>query len=149
VENLKFCLSCLQRYFSNPILSDIENASRFTKLRNLDCLDMFHRVIFFLAALTRRLFRSILGADDALFGAVMGTRGATYSAAGAEGVRATGGLSSASGTPTVAISASELDFIQLRSIADRINKAVEQFARHFYHLGCLWHWFRLMSCAND
>ena len=77
---------------------------------------MFHRVIFFLAALTRRLFRSILGADDALFGAVMGTRGATYSAAGAEGVRATGGLSSASGTPTVSISASELDFSQLRSI---------------------------------
>src|SRR5215211_4137518 len=33
---------------------------------------------------------------------------------------------------------SHLGFIQLRSIADRINKAVEQYARNFYHLGLLW-----------
>src|SRR5215468_12760138 len=31
----------------------------------------------------------------------------------------------------------QLDFIQLRGIADRINKAVEQCARNFYHLALL------------
>jgi hypothetical protein len=41
----------------------------------IDQEDIFHRVVFFLAALTRRLFRSILGADDAPFGAVTGKRG--------------------------------------------------------------------------
>ena len=33
---------------------------------------IFHRMVFFLAALTRGLFRRVLGADDAPFGPVMG-----------------------------------------------------------------------------
>jgi hypothetical protein len=32
---------------------------------------------------------------------------------------------------------SKLDFIQLRGIAHRINKAFEQYAQHFYHVGLL------------
>ena len=42
--------------------------------------DIFYRVILFLATITVRLFRRVLGADDAPFGAVMGTRGDTGAA---------------------------------------------------------------------
>ena len=38
----------------------------------IDQQDIFHRVILFLAAITVRLFSSILGADDAPFRPVMG-----------------------------------------------------------------------------
>jgi hypothetical protein len=41
----------------------------------LDQQDLLHRVVFVLAAITVRLCRRILGADDAAFGAVMGKRG--------------------------------------------------------------------------
>ena len=37
--------------------------------------DIFYRVILFLATITLRLFRRVLGADDAPLGPVMGTRG--------------------------------------------------------------------------
>ena len=66
--------------------------------------DILDRVVFFLAALTRGLCRRVLGADDAPFGAVMGTRGA---AGAAVGTATTGAGSSASGVTTVAASASE------------------------------------------
>jgi hypothetical protein len=68
----------------------------------IDQEDIFYRVVFFLAALTRRLFRSSLGADDAPFGAVMGKRGEGCPVAGAEAGMATDGESSASGAITVA-----------------------------------------------
>ena len=51
--------------------------------RGVDEEDIFHRVIFFLAAITRFLFGRVLGADDAAFGPVMGKRGDT----GGGGVR--------------------------------------------------------------
>jgi hypothetical protein len=70
----------------------------------IDEQDIFHRVIFFLAAITVRLFRSVLGADDAPFGPVMGKRGEVGAAAG---MGATGAGTSSSGTTTVAASASE------------------------------------------
>jgi hypothetical protein len=38
----------------------------------IDEQDIFHRVVFFLAALALGLFRRVLGADDAPLGAVMG-----------------------------------------------------------------------------
>ena len=41
----------------------------------MDQQDIFHRVVFFLAVIAARLFSRVLGADDAPFGAVMGTRG--------------------------------------------------------------------------
>jgi hypothetical protein len=36
------------------------------------------------------------------------------------------------------LQAAKLDFIQLRGIANRINKAFEQCVRNFYHVGLLW-----------
>src|SRR5206468_2141938 len=42
---------------------------------NIDEQDIFDGVVLFLAAITRFLFSSILGADDAPFRPVMGTRG--------------------------------------------------------------------------
>jgi hypothetical protein len=50
--------------------------------QRIDQQDIFDRMILFLAALTLGLFRRVLGADDAPFGAVMATRGDTGAAAG-------------------------------------------------------------------
>ena len=41
--------------------------------QRIDEQDIFDGVVFFLAAITRGLFRRVLGADDAPLGAVMGT----------------------------------------------------------------------------
>src|SRR5215831_12798556 len=70
----------------------------------IDEQDVFDRVILFLPAITVRLFRSVLRADDAPFGPVMGKRGEVGAAAG---MGATGAGTSSSGTTTVAASASE------------------------------------------
>ena len=67
--------------------------------QGIDQQDIFYRVVFFLAALTRGLLRRVLGADNPPFRAVMGTRGDA-------GPVATG-TGSASGATTVAASASE------------------------------------------
>jgi hypothetical protein len=72
--------------------------------QGIDEQDIFDGVVFFLAALTVRLFNRVLGADDAPFGPVMGKRGEVGAAAG---MGATGAGTSSSGTTTVAASASE------------------------------------------
>ena len=41
--------------------------------QGIDQQDIFYRVVFFLAALTRGLFKRVLGADEAPFRPVMGT----------------------------------------------------------------------------
>src|SRR2546426_4137836 len=66
--------------------------------RGVDQEDVFHRVVFFLAAITRGLFSSILGADDAPFGPVMGKRGAAGAAPAASGM--TSGAASTTATPS-------------------------------------------------
>ena len=66
----------------------------------IDQQDIFHRVVFFLATITCFLFSSALGADDAPFRPVMGTRGES-------GVALPGAASSASGATIVAAVASE------------------------------------------
>src|SRR5438445_326179 len=71
----------------------------------IDQQDIFDGVVLVLAALTCGLLRRVLGADDAPFGPVMGTRGEAGAAAG---MGATGVDSSSGGTTTVAASASEL-----------------------------------------
>ena len=48
----------------------------------IDQQDIFDRVISFLAAITRRLFSRVLGADDASFRPVMGKRGESSAATG-------------------------------------------------------------------
>src|SRR5439155_402007 len=72
--------------------------------QGIDQQDIFDRVVFFLAALTCRLCRRVLGADDAPFRPVMGTRGEAGAAAGTV---ATGAGSSSSGATMVVASASE------------------------------------------
>jgi hypothetical protein len=80
----------------------------------IDQQDIFPRVILFLAAITVRLFSSILGAADAPFGAVMGKRGDTGAAAGA----AAGG-SSSRGTATAAAALSETPSRCARAVRER------------------------------
>ena len=43
--------------------------------QGIDEQDIVYGVVLFLAAITPRLFRRVLGADDAPLGAVMGKRG--------------------------------------------------------------------------
>src|SRR3989442_1179583 len=83
--------------------------------------DIFHRVVFFLAALTVRLFNRVLGADDAPFGAVMGTRGDADAAAGPV---TTGAGASASGMTTVAASASETPSRCARAVRERVGASL-------------------------
>jgi len=66
--------------------------------------DIFHRVVFLRAALTRDLCNRVLGADDAPCRTVMGTRG---DADAVGGTATTGAASASSGTIRVAASASE------------------------------------------
>ena len=82
----------------------------------IDEQDIFHGVIFFLAAITRFLFNRVLGADDPPFRPVMGTRGESGVAAGAP---TTGAGASSSGVPTVAASASEMPSRCARAVRER------------------------------
>src|SRR5262249_7555016 len=66
--------------------------------------DIFDRVVFLLPAITFLLFHRVLGADDASFRPVMGTRGEAGAAAG---MGEPGADSSFSGTSAAAASASE------------------------------------------
>src|SRR5262245_15893653 len=71
--------------------------------QSVDQQDIFHGVIFFLAAITRRLCNRVLGADDPSFRAVMGKRGDAGAAAGS----VVTGVGSSSGATMVAAAASE------------------------------------------
>ena len=83
---------------------------------SVDEQDIFHRVVFFLAAITFGLFSRVLGADDAPFGAVMGKRG---DADAAVGPVTTGAGTSSSGTTTVAASASETPSRWAKAVRER------------------------------
>src|SRR4029453_3615111 len=72
--------------------------------QGIDEQDIFHGVVFFLAAITLFLCNRVLGADDASFRPVMAKRG---EAGGVAGGGAGGGGSSSRGPTTVAASASE------------------------------------------
>ncbi len=84
--------------------------------QGIDQEDIFDGVVLFLAAITLRLFSSILGADDAPLRPVMGKRGDAGVAAGAA---ATGTGSSASGVIAVAASASETPSRCARAVRER------------------------------
>src|SRR5262245_7287598 len=77
--------------------------------QGIDEQDIFHRVVFFLAAITRGLFKRVLGADDAPFGPVMGKRGESGVGMG----------SSSSGVTTAAASASETPKRCARAVRER------------------------------
>ena len=81
--------------------------------QRIDQQDIFYRVVFFLAAITRGLFNRVLGADDPPFRPVMGKRGEADAVA-----RGTG--SSASGV-TMAGSASETPSRCARAVRERVG----------------------------
>src|SRR5437899_8446497 len=88
--------------------------------QGMDEQDIGHCVVFVLAALTVRLCRRVLGADDAPFGAVMGTRGEAGAAAGAG---ATGAGAASSGTTMGAAAASETPRRRARADRERAGAA--------------------------
>src|SRR5215470_4201871 len=94
-------------------------AQKEDEKQGIDQQDIFHRVVFFLPAITIRLCRGVLGADDAPFGAVMGKRGDGGPATGAAGMWATSGRASASDTSTAAASASETPSRCARAVRER------------------------------
>src|SRR5687768_18474389 len=75
--------------------------------RGIDQQDIFHRVIFFLAAITTGLFSRVLGAHDAPLGAVMGKRGEASPATSGEEMGSMGGGASSSDSARLTASASE------------------------------------------
>jgi hypothetical protein len=79
--------------------------------------DVFDGMVLFLAAITLFLFSRVLGADDAPFGPVMGTRGAIGGAAAGTGATGAGSFSSAS--TTVVASASETLSRWARAVRER------------------------------
>jgi hypothetical protein len=76
---------------------------------------MFDRVVLWLAALTRGLFRRVVGADEAPFRPVMGHRGEAGAAAGPVAK----GADASSGATTVAASASETPSRWARAVRER------------------------------
>src|SRR5262245_26409109 len=82
----------------------------------IDEQDIFDGVVLFLAARARGLFRSVLRADDAPLGAVMGKRGA---AGAALGTATMGADSSSSGVTTAAASASETPRRWAKAVRER------------------------------
>src|ERR1700757_1372643 len=84
--------------------------------QGIDQEDVFYRVVFFLAALTRFLFSRVLGADDPPFRPVMGKKGASGVAAGAP---TTDVVSSSSAPTTPAASAAETPSRRARALRER------------------------------
>ena len=82
----------------------------------IDEQDIFDGVVSFLATITFLLFSRVVGADDAPFRPVMGTRGASGRAAGAPTM---GASASSSGVTTVAASASEMPSRCARAMRER------------------------------
>ena len=91
----------------------------------IDEQDVFDGVVFFLAALTLRLFNRVVGADDAPFRPVMGKRGDAGATAGATatgaGSSASGADSSARGVTTAAASASDTPSRCARAASERVG----------------------------
>src|SRR5215831_6309423 len=84
--------------------------------QGVDQQDIFYRMVFFLAAITRGLFSRVLGADDPSFGPVMGKRGASGVVAGAP---TPGASVSSSGVTMVAASASGRPSRWARAVRER------------------------------
>src|SRR5262249_36763968 len=85
--------------------------------QGIDQQDIFHGVVFFLAALTRGLFSMVLGADDPPCRAVMGKRGDAGAAAGPVAT----GVGSPSGATMVAASASATPSRWARARRERVG----------------------------
>src|SRR2546429_6096691 len=79
--------------------------------------DVFDRVVFFLAAITRGLFSRVLGADDTPFRPVVGKRGEAGATAG---TTTTGAVSSASGVTIASAVASHTSSRCARAVRERV-----------------------------
>src|SRR5712691_11906300 len=109
----------IRRRVSNGLIMDatsISVAEEEDREQGIDQENIFYRMVLFLAAITRLLFRRVLGADDTPFGPVMGKRGDADAVAG---MATTGAGSSSSGTTTVAASASETPSRCARAVRER------------------------------
>ena len=108
----------IRRRIGNPFIMD-PAAKGVTQKEDdeqgIDEQDIFDRMVLFLAAITLGLFRRVLGADDAPFGAVMSKRGDASAAAGPVAT----GAGSSNGATTVAASASEMPSRWARAVRER------------------------------
>jgi len=93
-------------------------AEKEDREEGIDEQDIVDRVVLFLAALTVRLCRRVLGADDAPFRPVMGKRG---DAGATTGVAVTGAGSFSSGVTRVAASASATPRRCARAVNERVG----------------------------
>jgi hypothetical protein len=84
--------------------------------QGIDHQEIFYRMVLCLAALTRGLFKRVLGTDDAPCRPGMGQRGEADATAG---TGATGAGSSASGATTLVPSASETPQRCARAVRER------------------------------
>src|SRR6266581_4921146 len=96
--------------------ASVRRTQKKDREQGIDQQDIFYRMVLFLAALTRGLFRRVLGADDAPFGPVMGKRGDAGAAADTWPTEAD---SSASGATTEAASVSETPRRCARAVRER------------------------------
>jgi hypothetical protein len=87
--------------------------------RRVDQQHVFHRVASFLAAITARLLKRILGALDAPFGAIVAKRGEAGAGAAAGGADVVGGPSV--GTTRAAASASATPRRFAKSCTNRVG----------------------------
>jgi hypothetical protein len=110
----------LRGRIGNPLIvcaARIGLTEREDRERRVDQQYVFHRVVFFLAAITARLLSRILGALDAPFGAIVATRGEASAGAGA----ALGGSASVGDTTTAAALASATPMRWASSANDRLG----------------------------
>ena len=93
----------------NPLVGDtarIGVTQQENRERRVDQQHIFHRMAFFLTAITARLFKRVLGAREAPFGAIVATRGEVGARTGAAAGSSAGVFSAAVGTTRAAASAS-------------------------------------------
>jgi hypothetical protein len=108
----------------NPLIvgaSRIGVTQKENRQRRVDQQHVFHRVAFFLAAITARLLSRILGAPDAPFRPVVPKRGAVGASAGAAAGGAAGVGDPSVGTTRVFASASATPRRWANSVKDRVG----------------------------
>jgi hypothetical protein len=108
----------------NPLImrsTPVGLAQKEDRERGVDQEHVFDRVVLFLAAITARLLRRILGAFEAPFGPLMAKRGDAGGGAGPAAGRAHGGGDPAVGTTMAAASASATPRRVANSVKDRLG----------------------------
>jgi hypothetical protein len=114
----------VQGHIGNPLIVDAAGRG-LTQKENRECRvdqrHVFHRMVFFLAAITARLLSRILGALDAPFGAIVANRGEAGADAGAAASGSDVPGSSSVGLTRTAASASVIPKRFAKSAKDRVG----------------------------